>query len=634
MSKSCPTKYRFTTIFTLVLLIFGALPVRFSSAAQKFRVTGVSLQADNPIGSGPCPVTLKFTGYITMDGPGTVQYVFTRSDGGTGPVETLYFKAAGTQSVSTTWRLGNDTSLSSYEGWQVLKVISPNELESSRETGSFVMKCGPQAQGESKNGKPEWVQKNLPSPQPSPPRIDAKQTQVQINGQYQRVPPITNQPAGGHPNSIDSDGNPRTSESTGGPRALASNFRVTLNGYRVERQTRDDMFERDGVGDEVTLVLGIATVDSGGGFAPLRWGNIFSSFMGQQPRNEIRAGTGTERGGLITGDGFPTATPWRRLTSLNPGIPPNVLFEGELTQGANAALIIPTVWESDNTGALRATFADALERDRPAITSTVRRLISSPLPAAPESYVLPGSALGIGNTVTLGHGPLGLGQVDDRPIGMRVLDGNFGFTPQALVLTYDGARVLARADFGFGRGVIPMRYQDDRRLEGDYTLFVQVEETSAMATGPCAAPLSAIFTGTVTMTTTNDNARGPFNSDLRLSVSFEDCRATLRITEFPPISVTFGTPVGNNTTTVTMPSGGTGTSAAGRIDIPVSLRFGNTIAAAGTSFAEMTLSTASSGGSALRDGSATLVGSGRFRGGFLNDSICNLTVTGTFSPAP
>jgi hypothetical protein len=259
-------------------------------------------------------------------------------------------------------------------------------------------------------------------------------------------------------------------------------------------------------------------------------------------------------------------------------------------------------------------------------------MISSSSPAAPESYVLPGSALGIGNTVTLGHGPLGLGQVDDRPIGMRELAGNFGFTPQALVLTYDGARVLARADFGLGRGVIPVRYQDDRRLEGDYTLFIQVEEVRPMATAPCAAPLSAAFNGTAVMTTANENARGPFTSDLRLSLSFEDCRATLRITEFPSISVTFGTPVGDNTTTVTMPSGGTGVFAAGRIEIPVSLRFDNTIAAAGTSFVDMTLSTG--GGSPLRDGPVTLSGSGRFRGGFLNGSTCNLTVTGTIAPVP
>jgi hypothetical protein len=551
-------------------------------------------------------------------------------------VQTLDFKSAGTQSISATWTLGDAKSLLSYEGWQAVKIVSPNEFESNHETGSFVMKCG-QGGEESNNSKSQWIQKL--SPRPQAPQVSSSidnsaQTQI-ANGPYNRATPITNQPAGGDSNGVDSNGNPTTSVSTGRPPAFASSFRVMLNGYRVEHQTRDDMFERDGVGDEVTLVWDLAEIDSSGGFVPRRWGNIFSSFMGQQPRNEIRAGNGSDRGGLVTGDGFPTATPWRRLTPVNPGIPPNILFEGELTQGSNAVLIIPTIWEADNTGSLRGTFAAAVERDRPRITSSVMRMISSSLPGEPASHVMPGSSLGMGNTLTLGTGPLGLGQVDDRPIGMQASGSGFGFVPQAMVLTYDRARELARADFGFGRGVIPVRYQDDSRLEGDYTLFIEVEETGDMAARPCADPLASTFTGTATMTTTNTNARGPFTSDVRLSLSFEDCRATLRITEFTPISVTFGTPLGDNTTTVTMPSGGSGVFASGgRVDIPVSLRFGNTIGAAGTSFADMTLTTGSGGGSALRDGAITLVGSGRFRGGFLNGSTCNLTVTGTIAPAP
>lgn len=187
------TKYSLTTFFTVVVLIFSTLPVPSSAAAQKFRVTDVVLKADNP--NGPCPVTLNFTGSISTDSAGTVQYTFIRSDGATGPVQTLDFKAAGTQTVSTSWTLGDAKSLPSYQGWQALRVISPNALESSRETGSFAMKCG---------------------------------------------------------------------ESANAPRPLASSFRVTLNGYRVDHQTRDDALERDGVGDVVSLVLDLATVDSSG----------------------------------------------------------------------------------------------------------------------------------------------------------------------------------------------------------------------------------------------------------------------------------------------------------------------------------------------------------------------------------
>jgi len=664
-----PTTVRYAIVFGLIALIFSTMPLQPTGAAQKSRVVEVVLKADDARRSGPCPVTFNFTGYISTDGPANVQYTFTRSDGASGPVQTLYFKEAGTQRVSTNWTLGDASSLSFYEGWQAIKILSPSEMESSHETGSFTMKCGAAvsekesfslknvAVGVPAQATQQFPTKVPPQPQaPSPSGIENQsQTQV-VNGQYNRVPPVTNNPGGfGKDNQnngttivsgpynrvpplqnrdIDDNGNPRTSYPGEPVRPFSGSFRVTLNGYSVNHQTRDDALERDGVGDEVTLVLDTATIDSGGRFVPLRWGNIFSSFMGQQPRNEIRAGTGTERGGLITGDGFPTATPWRRVTPVNPGIPPNVLFEGELTQRANAALIVPMIFEADNTNTLHAMLASALERDRPAITSSVVRMIDGSTSALTRSFLIPGSSLGMRNSVTLGRGPLGLGQVDDRPIGMTILGSGFGFTPQTMVLTYDVAREAARADFGFGRGVIPVRYQDDRSLEGDYTLYIQVEEVGAAASAPCAAPFSATFTGTATMTTTNENARGPYTSDIRLGLNFDDCGSTVRITDFPPIAVTFPTPVGDNTTTVTMPTGGVGHLEYGRMDVPVGLRFGNTILAAGTSFADMTLSTSSPGGSALRDGNITLVGSGRFRGGFLNGSNCTITVSGTISPAP
>jgi hypothetical protein len=69
-----------------------------------------------------------------------VKYTFTRSDGATGPVFTLDFDAAGTKTVNTTWTLGG-VGLMEYAGWQRLKILSPNEIESSAETGSFKISC-------------------------------------------------------------------------------------------------------------------------------------------------------------------------------------------------------------------------------------------------------------------------------------------------------------------------------------------------------------------------------------------------------------------------------------------------------------------------------------------------------------
>jgi hypothetical protein len=70
-----------------------------------------------------------------MNGRGTVNYTFERSDGATAPTYTLYFPSAGTKEVSTSWTLGR-----SYSGYQKLKVIAPNSVESSE--SRFNLNCG------------------------------------------------------------------------------------------------------------------------------------------------------------------------------------------------------------------------------------------------------------------------------------------------------------------------------------------------------------------------------------------------------------------------------------------------------------------------------------------------------------
>ena len=46
----------------------------------------------------------------------------------------------------------------------------------------------------------------------------------------------------------------------------------------------------------------------------------------------------------------------------------------------------------------------------------------------------------------------------------------FGFTPQVLVLTYDSADYFSRTSFGFGLGIVPVRYVDARVLGRLYAL--------------------------------------------------------------------------------------------------------------------------------------------------------------------
>lgn len=129
-----------TFAFSLIILTSGLTQV------QEFRVTDASLKPLEPKSDGPCPVTVRFSGSITTNGPGTVKYTFTRSDGATASVSILEFKAAGTQSVSTDWTLGVAQTPLAFDGWQTITILSPNEFESSREAGAFSIRCGQPSQ--------------------------------------------------------------------------------------------------------------------------------------------------------------------------------------------------------------------------------------------------------------------------------------------------------------------------------------------------------------------------------------------------------------------------------------------------------------------------------------------------------
>src|SRR6266436_4306053 len=56
-------------------------------------VTRMGLKAEGN-NTGRCPLTVNFTGFITTNGPGVVQYTFIRSDGIAGPVLSARFKDA------------------------------------------------------------------------------------------------------------------------------------------------------------------------------------------------------------------------------------------------------------------------------------------------------------------------------------------------------------------------------------------------------------------------------------------------------------------------------------------------------------------------------------------------------------
>lgn len=128
-----------TLIFSLFL---------FSSSGTPYAQPKISaeLKAIPETYSGRCPVTIRFHGKITASHivrpPLKVQYKFIRSDGAFAPVHTINFERDGSKAVNTTWTLGGP-GLPTYEGWQAIKVVYPQDVESNK--ANFKIECKTEA---------------------------------------------------------------------------------------------------------------------------------------------------------------------------------------------------------------------------------------------------------------------------------------------------------------------------------------------------------------------------------------------------------------------------------------------------------------------------------------------------------
>jgi hypothetical protein len=284
---------------------------------------------------------------------------------------------------------------------------------------------------------------------------------------------------GGPPPKFDSNGKPIRNDGPGSPvLPLHEMFRVTLNGFKVNHQTYQGLLA---AWDSVTFYPSVGTVDAAGQIRWSIWGGATTT-IGASPPTRVRGGSASGTGGLRTNDGFPTQdSPWRRTVpnGAAPGtIPPTVYFERELVQNTTAVVIIPTIWVvagPDDLG-LHNSYLAQVNHDRSALGRAVANIIRGPQPLALNSYLRSGASMGLNNTMRLA-----IGVPQERPIGMQPERDQFGFIPQVLVLTYDSAEFMSRTDFGFGIGVVPVRYVDPQGFAGDYTLYFQVERVRTEA---------------------------------------------------------------------------------------------------------------------------------------------------------
>lgn len=163
-----------------------------------------------------------------------------------------------------------------------------------------------------------------------------------------------------------------------------------------------------------------------------------------------------------------------------------------------------------------------------------------------------------------------------------------------------------------------------------------------------ASELNSNFTGTATLRTSDGNAAGPFNTDVDIDFRFTRSRCNLTITNFPTIRLrTRDLPVlGRVNVSVTLTGRGRNSfhPITGELSIPITLHFHYDTALLSDDDASFILTTERSTsyrstfdvtGSRLAGGGAiTLVGTTRFRNGYLADKEGSLVITANLSPQP
>ena len=132
--------------------------------------------------------------------------------------------------------------------------------------------------------------------------------------------------------------------------ATKGKYRITLNGFKVERETLDNMFQSDGAGDEVYIAT-IVQVYSRGQGKLLGSEIVKSAVLGDVNGfpDRIQAGNAGDYGGLRRGNSVPNVpNPSARNGEPTPNAVPLPLWQGELVDGETAIAVLPTLWEWDN----------------------------------------------------------------------------------------------------------------------------------------------------------------------------------------------------------------------------------------------------------------------------------------------
>jgi hypothetical protein len=260
---------------------------------------------------------------------------------------------------------------------------------------------------------------------------------------------------------------------------------LTINGFRVHRETWDDPLEFDGKGDEVMIRAHNRKYTRDGSllYAVDRVTDIMGDTNNQPGR--VRAGSRSNAGGLQTGDVFPGSPteppqPWEMANRH----PPFLAWEDDLADG-EVVYIAPSIWEYDGGGSVVDNYiAWQAEVDRQ-FGERAKKIYEDA--HGPMDWIFDAVSLTI-QTIDSTSGIFGFrGKKGDRPIG-TTRDPNDRnkpiYNPVIIELTPSRAEALLTANpSGQGNGVLELEFKDDPYLEGNYSLWVQLHRAGASQPG-------------------------------------------------------------------------------------------------------------------------------------------------------
>ncbi|SEA62793.1 hypothetical protein [Nitrosospira multiformis] len=266
-----------------------------------------------------------------------------------------------------------------------------------------------------------------------------------------------------------------------------SRYRATINGFWCRNETWDDAFEWDGKRDEIFISVNTKTADKNGNI--LLNFNSESELMGDTWNlpNRVQVGSASDRGGIVTGDKYPSATPWLR-GEPNSGLraPPYTIWEGELKPGEDIVLLTPTIWEWDpGEGFWDGWLAWQVGVDTK-YGQRAKDIFSKIWPVT--SPIFDAVSLGIQTVGTLAGLWSPLGKSMRRPIGTKRDPNNadgYLFNPTTIALNSETAEYLVTHDLqGLGNGIAELLFEDDPYLRGVYSLYFQIEKLDSVITEP------------------------------------------------------------------------------------------------------------------------------------------------------